>query len=47
LSGTQRFFLRLRGMLRRLHARDLKVSVWINPYVAQPSRLFAEGVAVG
>ena len=31
------------GMLRRLHARGLKVCVWINPYVGQRSRLFAEG----
>lgn len=31
------------GMLRRLHERGLKVCVWINPYIAQASRLFAEG----
>ncbi|HUJ43092.1 MAG TPA: alpha-xylosidase [Opitutaceae bacterium] len=31
------------GMLKRLHARGLKVCVWINPYVGQRSRLFAEG----
>ncbi|WP_129338467.1 alpha-xylosidase [Cellulomonas endophytica] len=31
------------GLLRRLHERDLRVCVWINPYLAQRSRLFAEG----
>ncbi|HTO02799.1 MAG TPA: alpha-xylosidase, partial [Opitutus sp.] len=33
------------GMLQRLHARGLKVCVWINPYIGQRSRLFAEGTA--
>jgi alpha-D-xyloside xylohydrolase len=36
-----------RGMLARLHARGLKVCVWINPYVAQQSALFAEGKEKG
>ncbi|PTX92661.1 alpha-xylosidase [Opitutus sp. ER46] len=31
------------GLLRRLHERGLKVSVWINPYIAQLSPLFEEG----
>jgi alpha-D-xyloside xylohydrolase len=31
------------GMLRRLADRGLRVSVWINPYIAQRSRLFEEG----
>jgi alpha-D-xyloside xylohydrolase len=31
------------GMLARLHERGLKVCVWINPYIAQRSPLFAEG----
>jgi len=35
------------GMLQRLHARGLKVCVWINSYIAQRSRLFAEGAAKG
>lgn len=35
------------AMLRRLHERDLRVSVWINPYIAQRSVLFAEGVEDG
>ncbi|MGN8246691.1 alpha-xylosidase [Cellulomonas soli] len=35
------------GMLARLHERDLKVCVWINPYIAQRSHLFAEGKELG
>jgi alpha-D-xyloside xylohydrolase len=35
------------GMLARLHERGLKVSAWINPYIAQRSPLFAEGAARG
>ncbi|MET0237606.1 MAG: alpha-xylosidase, partial [Kibdelosporangium sp.] len=35
------------GMLTRLKARGLRISVWINPYVAQRSPLFAEGVEGG
>jgi len=35
------------GMLRRLKASGLRVCVWINPYVAQRSVLFAEGAAAG
>jgi alpha-D-xyloside xylohydrolase len=31
------------AMLKRLHQRGLKVCVWINPYIGQRSRLFAEG----
>jgi alpha-D-xyloside xylohydrolase len=31
------------GMLSRLKAKGLKICVWINPYIAQRSRLFAEG----
>ncbi len=33
------------GMLRRLTERGLKVSMWINPYIAQKSALFAEAAA--
>nr|HBZ63847.1 alpha-xylosidase [Lachnospiraceae bacterium] len=32
-----------KAMLKRLHEKGLEVCVWINPYVAQRSRLFAEG----
>jgi alpha-D-xyloside xylohydrolase len=35
------------GMLKRLKARGLKICVWINPYVAQRSALFDEGMAHG
>lgn len=35
------------GMLARLHERDLRVCVWINPYIAQRSALFAEAAASG
>lgn len=35
------------GLLRRLHDKGLKVCVWINPYIAQRSRLFEEGRAGG
>lgn len=31
------------GMLSRLKAKGLKICVWINPYIAQRSRLFEEG----
>ena len=31
------------GMLKRLKARGLRISLWINPYIAQASPLFAEG----
>ena len=35
------------GMLERLHGKDLRVCVWINPYIGQRSPLFAEGAAAG
>ena len=35
------------GMLGRLHAKDLRVCVWINPYIGQRSSLFAEAAAAG
>jgi alpha-D-xyloside xylohydrolase len=35
------------GMLQRLKARGLRICVWINPYIAQRSALFAEGMANG
>jgi alpha-D-xyloside xylohydrolase len=42
-----RMFPDPRGMLERLKARGLKICVWINPYIAQRSPLFAEGKAKG
>ncbi len=35
------------GMLKRLHERGIKVCVWINPYIAQASALFKEGMRQG
>ncbi len=35
------------GMLARLHEKDLRVCVWINPYIAQRSPLFAEAAEAG
>ena len=35
------------GMLRRLKEKGLRISVWINPYIAQRSALFDEGAAKG
>jgi alpha-D-xyloside xylohydrolase len=35
------------GMLKRLHERGVRVSLWINPYIAQRSAMFAEGAARG
>jgi alpha-D-xyloside xylohydrolase len=35
------------AMLARLHAKGLKISLWINPYIAQKSPLFAVGAKEG
>ena len=35
------------GMLGRLHQKDLRVCVWINPYIGQRSSLFAEAAEAG
>jgi alpha-D-xyloside xylohydrolase len=35
------------GMLGRLHERDLRVCVWINPYIGQRSPLFEEAASQG
>ncbi|GAA2224213.1 alpha-xylosidase [Herbiconiux moechotypicola] len=35
------------GMLARLHDKNLHVSAWLNPYIAQRSPLFDEGRASG
>jgi alpha-D-xyloside xylohydrolase len=35
------------GMLGRLKGKGLRICVWINPYVAERSRLFDEGLAAG
>lgn len=36
-----------KGMLKRLKDRGLKICVWINPYIAQRSALFDEGMKNG
>jgi alpha-D-xyloside xylohydrolase len=35
------------GMLQRYHDKGLKICVWINPYIAQQSYLFKEGMEHG
>lgn len=35
------------GMLKRMKASGLHICVWINPYIAQRSHLFGEGMAQG
>ncbi|MBT0769031.1 alpha-xylosidase [Kineosporia sp. J2-2] len=35
------------GMLKRLHDKDIRVCVWINPYIGQRSVLFDEASAAG
>ncbi|MFN2138661.1 MAG: alpha-xylosidase, partial [Candidatus Promineifilaceae bacterium] len=45
LEWDERVFPDPEGMLRRLKARGLHICVWINPYIAQRSALFDEGMA--
>ncbi|RMC51481.1 alpha-xylosidase [Lactobacillus sp. ESL0263] len=35
------------GLLDKIHNKGIKVCVWINPYIAQKSRLFEEGAQKG
>ena len=35
------------GLIRRIKEKGVRVCVWINPYIAQRSRLFAEGAEKG
>ena len=35
------------GLMERLHQKNLKICVWINPYIAQKSSLFTEGAEKG
>lgn len=41
------FFPDAKGQLERLKEKGHKVSVWINPYIAQESKIFDEGVKNG
>ncbi len=43
LEWDKRQFPEPENMLKRLKDRGLKICVWINPYIAQRSRLFEEG----
>ncbi|MBZ0303750.1 MAG: alpha-xylosidase, partial [Anaerolineae bacterium] len=43
----RRFFPDPAGMLSRIKARGIRICVWINPYIAEASPLFAEGAAQG
>jgi alpha-D-xyloside xylohydrolase len=43
----KRWFPDPEGFLARLKAKGLKICVWINPYIAQRSELFAEAVEKG
>ncbi|MBB6635503.1 alpha-xylosidase [Cohnella thailandensis] len=43
----ERVFPDPKGMLERLKAKGLKICVWINPYIAQRSPLFDEGMENG
>ncbi|RED61633.1 alpha-xylosidase [Cohnella lupini] len=43
----ERVFPDPKGMLQRLKAKGLKICVWINPYIAQRSALFDEGMENG
>lgn len=35
------------GMLRRIREKGIRICLWINPYIAEASPLFAEGAAQG
>jgi len=43
----ERTFPQPERQLQRLHEKGLRVSVWINPYIAQASRLFREAADSG
>lgn len=45
LKWDQRTFPDPEAMLERYHQKGLKVSVWLNPYLAQESEMFKEGLA--
>lgn len=47
LLWDERVFSDPEGMLKRIKDLGLKISVWINPYIAQESHLFDEGMENG
>ena len=44
LVWDERVFPDPAGMISRIHEKGLKCCVWINPYIAQESILFDEGM---
>ncbi|WP_042406751.1 alpha-xylosidase [Streptacidiphilus carbonis] len=46
-TWDERVFPDPEGMLARLKEQGLRICVWINPYIAQKSALFAEGMREG
>lgn len=42
-----RYFPDPAGMLSRIKAKGIHICLWINPYIAEASPLFAEGAALG
>lgn len=46
-SWDERIFPDPAAMLKRYHERGLKISVWLNPYIAQGTEFFREGLANG
>jgi alpha-D-xyloside xylohydrolase len=47
LEWDERIFPDPEGMLSRYKEKGLKICVWINPYIAQGTKLFREGVENG
>jgi len=47
LQWDKRVFPDPEGQIKRLHDRGLKVCVWINPYIAQRTAMFDEGMEKG
>jgi alpha-D-xyloside xylohydrolase len=43
----KRYFPDPTGMLERIHAKGVRVCLWINPYIAEASPLFEQGAAQG
>jgi alpha-D-xyloside xylohydrolase len=47
LLWDKRYFPDPEGMLRHIKEKGIKICLWINPYIAEASPLFAEGDAQG
>jgi alpha-D-xyloside xylohydrolase len=47
MEWDKEVFPDVRGMLERYKAKGLKICVWINPYIAQGTALFREGLQKG